>query len=75
MPHTRRLRQEFLTGSALQSLKQHDYDTAARYLRIAVRMNPLGDTYLNAPMKAALYMLAVTGLLRHAHKIYERFQH
>lgn len=74
MPQTRRLRQEFLTGSALQSLKQHDYETAARHLRIAIRMNPRGDTYLNAPMKAALYLLAATGSLRRAHGIYERFQ-
>jgi glycosyltransferase involved in cell wall biosynthesis len=74
MLQTRRLRQEFLTGSALQSLKQGDYDRASRYLRTAIRMNPRGDTYLSAPMKAALYVLSATGLLQRVYGLYEAFR-
>ena len=70
MPQMRRLREEFLTGSALQYLKIHDYDRASKYLRTAIRLNPWGDSYLSAFHKVALYGLAVTGLLRFG---YERF--
>src|SRR3954451_5178189 len=71
MPQTTRLREEFLTGSALQYLKVHDYDRASKYIRTANRLNRGGDSYLSAFGKLALYGLEVTGLLRFAYQFFE----
>jgi hypothetical protein len=72
MPYTQKLRNEFLIGSGLQYLKHGDPDTAARYLLTGIRLNARGDTYLSAPMKAAAYVLARTGMLGRVYAAFAR---
>jgi len=74
MPYTRRLREEFLIGSALDYLKTHDFERASKYLQIGIRLHPRSDAYLNVFQKAALYVLAKTGLLRRTYQLYESFR-
>jgi glycosyltransferase involved in cell wall biosynthesis len=74
MPRLRHLRQEFLTGSALQYLKTRDYETAARYLLVAIPLDWSGDTYLSRLQKALIYLVVKTGLLRFVYERYDSFQ-
>ncbi|HEX8173178.1 MAG TPA: glycosyltransferase [Thermoanaerobaculia bacterium] len=72
MPYMRRLREEFLVGSALQSLKQGDAETASRLLLTAIRLNRRGDAYASAATKAVLYVLTRTGQLGRVYGWYAR---
>lgn len=65
-----RLRGEFIEGSALQHLKAGRSGRAASLLREAYAVNPHGDSYLNAPAKAALAFLSRTELLEPVYRLY-----